>query len=53
MQGRVSAKLDRMLRDKKARGQLRDLLIKGESGRVTANGKTYTVNTEVRGDKNS
>jgi hypothetical protein len=51
MKGRVSAKLERVLQDKGAREQLREALMSGKGGRVTVDGTTYKVNTEVRTTK--
>ena len=51
MQVKVSPELDRVLRDKDARDELRKLLRKGQGGRVTVGDTTYRVNTEVPGNK--
>ena len=52
MKGRVSTKLERVLRSRSAREDLRKSLRSGRGGSVTVGEKTYTVKTEVR-DKDS
>jgi hypothetical protein len=43
MKGRISARLERILQDPRARTQLRRSLINGKTGRVTVGEKTYRV----------
>jgi hypothetical protein len=50
MKGTVSHKLERVLRNRNARAQLRRSLRRGGGGRVTVGEKTYKVRTEVRSD---
>ena len=48
MKGRISKRLESILKDSAARGQLQEHLIRGRDGRVTVAGRTYTVRTEAR-----
>ena len=48
MKGRITEKLESVLQDRGARGQLRDSLIKGKDGAVSVGGHTYTVRIEVQ-----
>ena len=51
MKGRVSGKLERVLRSRSGREQLRESLRSGGGGQVKVGEKTYTVKTEVRSTK--
>ncbi|MDB4885777.1 MAG: hypothetical protein JWN79_1215 [Gemmatimonadetes bacterium] len=46
MKGRITPKLERILQDKNARGQLGQLLSRGEDGQVNLGGKLYGVRVE-------
>jgi hypothetical protein len=48
MKGKISPQLETILRDRRARDQLKNHLISGSDGRVVANNKTYAVHVEVR-----
>jgi hypothetical protein len=43
MKGKISAKLNSILKDPRAREQLRKTLIQGHSGQITFEGKTYIL----------
>jgi hypothetical protein len=48
MKGKISPQLETILRDRKARDQLKNHLISGNDGQVVANNTTYAVHVEVR-----
>lgn len=51
MKGKISDRLERVLRDSNARSQLRDSLSQGrDGGRVSVGNRSYIVRTEVQGE---
>ena len=46
MKGRITKKLEQVLRDKNARGELGQVLSRGEDGRVQVGTKVYTVKVQ-------
>jgi hypothetical protein len=50
MKGKISERLECVLRDPKGREQLNQHLLNGKDGNIQAGGKTYTLRTDVRTD---
>lgn len=48
MKGKISAKLEAVLRDPRGREQLKTHLLEGKDGRVLAGGKSYALHVDVR-----
>ena len=53
MKGKISKKLEAVLRDPKGREQLKGHLLHGTDGRVVAGDKAYSLHIDVRKDGSS